>query len=747
MTISTTRRKFIQIASAAGTLASLGGTAGALEEEKDNPRSATDSEPIGAERSLLSLVNPMQGTNSNFEFSRGNTLPIVAMPFGMGHWTLQSHDKPGWFFEPAACRLQGVRLTHQLSPWLGDYGYASFLPFQGNPGLDPTSRSSSYRPDEMKISPAGLKMRLMRYRCWLEMTPTIRSGAMRVTYEEPGEGGMLIDLPGKDAEASCNAMAGVITALTRKNSGGVQANFATYLYIRFDRPIKSFAVKETGDGQVAEVRFRTESAKPVEVRIGTSFISMDQARLNLKQENGQKPFDALLQDAEDKWESELGRVRIQGRTEYEHRTFYSCLYRTLLFPRVWHEIDSSGQTVHRSPYTGSIEPGVLYADHGFWDDYHAWYPMMALLYPERLSEILQGWVNAYREGGWIPQFPCPGYRGAMTGSPSDMVFGDAAAKGIKGFDLAVAYEGLRKGATIPVNGFGFGRDQLRPYLKLGYVPSGNGSAGVAQTLDYAYGDFCVSQVARALGLRQDAAFFLKRSSSWKNIFDPKTKFFRGRSADGSWLEPFNALAWGGAYVEGGPWQYRFNVPHDPYGLFEVFGGEAKFVKQLEKMFVQPPRFDVGTYGGEIHEMAEMAAVDFGQYAQCNQPVHNVLYLFTIAGRRDRTQHYAYRVLSELYSPDDFPGDEDTGSMSAWYVLSALGLFSACPGSSKWTLGAPYFDAANVKFPNGEALEIIARNRRSLKFLNRVSLNGQLTEGKYVEHANLRNAQIVFEATG
>lgn len=569
---------------------------------------------------------------------------------------------------------------------------------------------------------------------------------MRFTYEDSGERGVFIDLPGKSAEASCNQASGIVTALTHKNHGGVQSNFATYLFIRFDRPVESFAVRETGDGQVAEVRFQAKPAKPVEMRVGTSFISMDQARLNLKQEIGEKPFDIVLRETEDKWESELGRVRIKGRTEYEHRTFYSCLYRTQLFPRVWHEIDPDGKTVHRSPYTGSVEPGVLYADHGFWDDYHAWYPMMALLYPERLGEILQAWVNAYQEGGWIPQFPCPGYRGAMGGSPSDMVFADAAAKGIGGFDLATAYEGIKKGATVPVDGFGYGRNQLKPYLEMGYVPSGKGSSGATQTLAYSYGDFCVSQVAHILGRRQDAAVFLKRSSNWKHAFEPRTKFFRGRSSSGAWLEPFDEFAWGGPYVEGGPWQYRFNVPFDPDGLFEAFGGKATFVEQLEKMFMQPPRFDVGPYGFEIHEMAEMAAVNFGQYAQCNQPVHNVLYLFTTAGRRDRTQHYAHRVLSELYSPDNFPGDEDTGSMSAWYVLSALGIFPACPGISKWALGAPYFDVATVEWPSDERLEIIARNTSGAKFLNKVTLSGRLTDGKFVDHADLRNARLTFEAT-
>jgi len=744
---STTRRKFIQFASALTTIASVAGPAGATQSlESDSNSSRPKHAGAMDTRQLLSLVNPMQGTNSTFEFSRGNTLPIVALPFGMAHWTLQSHDRPGWFFEPDSCRFQGVRLTHQLSPWLGDYGYATFLPFRGDPALDAEGRSSSYRPRELEISPAYMKLRLMRYRCLLELVPTARCCVMRFAFEDAGATGLLIDLPGESAEASCDVTSGIVTALTHENRGGVASNFAIYLHMEFDRKIQDFTVKEMKGRRVAVIRFQAEAGKPIEVRIGTSFLSFDQACANRKQEIGTRSFSAITEAATETWEHALGRVRVEGRTEREHRTFYSCLYRTLLFPRMWHELDSSGNPIHMSPYTGKPESGVLYADHGFWDDYHAWYPMMLLLYPERLSEILQSWVNAYKEGGWIPQFPCPGYRGAMTGSPSDITFGDAAAKGLPGFNLAAAFDGLKKQATEVVRGFGFGRVSLEPYLRLGYVPSDNGKAGVAETLDYAYGDFCIAQVARALGRQQDADLFLRSSGNWKNIFDSQTKFFRGKLASGAWIEPFDPFAWGGPYVEGAAWQYRFNVPHDPQGLMDAFGGKDEFVNQLEQMFTLPPRFNVGTYQSEIHEMSEMAAVDFGQYAHSNQPVHNVLYLFTLAGRRDRTQHYAHRVLNELYSPDNFAGDEDTGSMSAWYVLSALGIFAACPGDSKWTLGAPFFDKASVEFANGSTLRIDAHRTNLAQFMDKVSLNGKPTNGMTVEHADLANAHLVFEAT-
>ena len=697
---------------------------------------------------LVELANPLQGTDSTSLFSRGNTLPIVAVPFAMAHWALQSSDGGSWFFQPRDERLQGIRCTHQLSPWLADYGHATILPFNGEPSPEAAERASSYCAAKMEIKPHAVSLRLMRYRCKLELAPTERGAAMRLTFEQSGPAGIFIDLPGDDAEAHFDDPRSMVTALTRTNRGGVPRGFAAYYAVQPDVPCGGFEVKELDGRRVAVLRFDAKAGKAITVRVGTSFITFDQAVRNLKNEVLDRSFEQVKSEAAAKWEALLGRVRIEGATDAQKRIFYSCLYRCLLFPRIWHERDGEGKVVHMSPYSSRVEPGVLYADHGYWDDYRAWYPMMALLYPERLSEILQGWVNAYKEGGWFPQFPCPGYRNCMTGSPIDFVFGDAVAKGITGFDVEAAFEGLKKHATTPVApGLGYGRPAVAEYLKLRYIPVEAVAGAVAETLDSAFGDYCIAQVARAAGKEDEAAAFEKRSAYWRNIFDPGTRFLRGKTAAGEWVSPFDAHTWGGAYVEGSASQYRFSVPWDPEGLMQAMGGKDQFVAALEEMLAQQPVFHVGTYGREIHEMSEMAAVDFGQYAHSNQPVHHVLYMFTAAGRRDRTQYWAHRVLNELYTPDNFPGDEDTGSMSAWYVLSALGIYPLCPGKPEWVLGAPLFESTEIKFPNGREIRIEARSKSPGAFLDRVTLDGSAVSGPFVPHtAFLKGTRLVFSAT-
>jgi predicted alpha-1,2-mannosidase len=697
---------------------------------------------------LVDLVNPLQGTDSTPLFSRGNTLPIVAVPFAMAHWAMQSSNGNSWFFQPHDERLQGIRCTHQLSPWLGDYGHATFMPFSGEPSPEAGARASSYRPAELQIAPHSLKVRLTRYRCALELAPTERCSAMRFTFQESCAAGVFIDLPGADAEAHRDGSDGTIFAVTRANNGGVPAGFGCYYALRIDAEVAQFDVKELKGRRVAVVRFAAQAGKPVTLRVGTSFISFEQAARNLKSEVGEKPFELVKSEAAAVWEETLGRVRVQGGTEAQHKIFYSGLYRGLLFPRVWHERDAQGNLVHMSAFSGKVEPGAMYADHGYWDDYRAWYPMMALLYPERLGQILEGWVNAYKEGGWLPQFPCPGYRNCMTGSPLDFVFGDAVAKGVKGFDLEAAYQGLKKHATQPVApGLGYGRPAVAEYARLGYIPCDLVEGGLAESLDSAYGDFCIAQVAKALGKPEDAAMFEARSRNWRNVFDPKTRFLRGKLADGSWQEPFDPHTWGGPYVEGSAWQYRFSVPYDPEGLMEAMGGRASFLACLEEMLSQPPAFNVGSYGQEIHEMSEMAAVDFGQYAHSNQPVHHALYMFTVAGRRDRTQYWAHRVMNELYSVDNFCGDEDTGSMGAWYVLSSMGIFSMCPGKPEWVLGAPLFEQVDIRYPDGREIRIEAHGKKAGAFFDRVTLNGAAVRGPVVKHAELVNGgRLVFTAS-
>ena len=742
------RRTFLKMGGAAALLSSLDRGAEGAEEAPGQAGQAVSSPRQAAGGSLLDLVNPLQGTDSTSLFSRGNTLPIVAVPFAMAHWALESSDANSGFFLPHDQRLQGVRSTHQLSRWLGDYGQATFLPFNGEPSPEPSARASSYRPHELRIAPHSLDVRLMRYRCRFELAPSERCSIMRFTFEQSGAAGVFIDLAGEDAEATFNAGSATVTALTRANRGGVPPGFACYYVVRCDAAVTGFEVKDLKDRQVAILRFNAQAGKPVNLRVGTSFISFEQAARNLKSEVAGKPLEQVASEAGAVWDEALNRVRIQGGSDAQHRIFYSGLYRALLFPRIWHEKDAQGNLVHMSPYNGKIEPGVMYADHGYWDDYRAWYPMMALLYPERLSQILDAWVNAYKEGGWFPQFPCPGYRNCMTGSPIDFVFGDAVAKGIKGFDLQAAYAGLKRDATQPAPPrMGYGRPTLAVYEKLGYIPCEATVGAVAETLDSVYGDFCIAQVARAAGMNEDAAMFEKRSRNWRNIFDPGTRFLRGKMADGSWQTPFDPHTWGGSYVEGAAWQYRFSVPFDPEGLMQAMGGKAAFLAALEEMLSQPPVFHAGTYGREIHEMSEMAAVDFGQYAHSNQPVHHVLYMFTAAGRRDRTQYWVHRVLNELYSVDNFCGDEDTGSMAAWYVLSSMGIFSLCPGKPEWALGAPLFEQAEIRYPDGREIRIEAHSRKPGAFYNQVTLNGAEHHDNFVPHAAfLKGTRLVFTAS-
>ncbi len=655
----------------------------------------------------VSYVNILQGTNSEYQFSRGNTLPIAAMPFGMAHWTLQSRANSSWMFQPNERRLQGFRSTHQLSPWLGDYGHATFMPVCGVVDPEASARSSSFRPEEAKLSPNSMQVELLRYGIDAELIPTERGAVITAVFHKQEAPSFLFDIPGDHAPQMLQDAGGRTLSFTSTaNQGGVPAGFATYYVLQFAQAWKGFELRKLKDGHHVGIVTLDPASRSLEVRIGTSFISFEQAALNLKNETGTRSAAALRDEGRAVWNKHLSRIEIGGATPVQSKTFYSCLYRTLLFPRMWHEPDASGNLHHRSAFNGKVVPGVMYADHGYWDVYRAWYPMMTILFPERLADILQAWVNAYKEGGWLPQFPCPGYRACMTGSLIDSVFGDAAAKGLKGFDLATAYEGLKKHATQPGNpDAGWGRRGVTEYIKYGYAPYGVVDQSAAETVDQAYGDFCIAQVAKALDKQDDAAMFLKRSESWKHLFDSKTGFIRGKKVDGNFVEPFDPITWGDPYVEGAAWQHRFDAPHDENNLFAMLGGKEKVVAALEQMLTMAPDFNVGSYKQEIHEMSEMAAVHFGQYAHSNQPVHHILYLFTLAGRPDRTRYWTRRVMNELYSPDQFAGDEDTGSMAAWYVLSALGFYPLCPGKAEYTLGGSLFPRATVHLPNGKELVV------------------------------------------
>ena len=757
--MGTTRREFLKVSGLVAAGTALGAkaveaeqaAAGSAKDGTGNARPASDA--AGAALGLVGFVNVLQGTDSTSLFSRGNTLPIAAAPFGMGHWTLQTHADTPWMFQPGVRRIEGVRCTHQLSPWLGDYGDATFLPFRGEIHASAGARASSYRPAQARLTPYSLELFLLRYRARVELVPTVRCAVLTAKFEQLPESqreettGLVIDIPAATGVLEPLAEERTIRFTSVHNSGGVPENFATYYVVQFRAAWKSFEVVELGTHRVGVVRFGP--GEDIEARIATSFISFEQAVRNAEKEMGSGTVEAVRAEGAARWNEHLGRVQVEGGTRDQQRTFYSCLYRTLLFPRTWHEPDAQGAMQHFSAFNGRVEPGVMYADHGYWDVYRAWYPLMSIVFPERLGEILQAWVNAYKEGGWLPQFPCPGYRACMTGSLIDSVFGDAAAKGITGFDLAAAYEGLKKHATTPGDPTkGYGRLGVEQYMKLHYVAADEVKQSVAETVDAAYGDFCIAQVAKALGKEEDYAMFMKRSENWRNVFDPEVRFLRGKKADRTWLTPFDPFQWGSPYVEGSAWQHRWDVPQDVPGLMAAMGGEQAMAKELETMLELPPIFNVGVYGQEIHEMSEMAAVPFGQYAHSNQPVHHVLYLFAAAGRPDRTQYWVRKVMQELYTPETFAGDEDTGAMAAWYVLSALGLYAVCPGKAEYTLGSPLFPRATVQLQGGKRLVVEAPgNSAESVFVRGVSLNGRRYERRMVDHSAVAGGGTLAFAMG
>jgi predicted alpha-1,2-mannosidase len=689
----------------------------------------------------LDFVNPLQGTNSQHNFSRGNSLPLVAAPWGMTHWTLQNADGR-WFFDPNTPTIHTLRATRQPSPWMADYGVIGIMAQTGDLIVNPEARTVSYRPEDLAVHPDYLSVVLTEDGTRMEMSATERCGIFRFTFAAGLTGRVLIDAP---HSIEIRAGENLITGKSSTNHGGVPDNFACYFAARFDRPFSNAYATQAGSVVAGQTELAGEaigavaefdaSAPVVVMKIGTSFISAEQAICNLDQEIGDKDFDAVRQQLSATWTDLLSRIEVEGGTTDQNRTFYSCLYRAHLYPHMMHETDAAGETVHYSAYTGEVLPGVAYTDSGFWDTYRTLFPLLSILQPARYGEILQGFVNAYKEGGWLPQWPSPGYRAVMIGTHIDAVIADAFVKGVAGFDRETAYEGLLKDANVPGDPHDlYGRVGLNDYLELGYVAAGTANKSASRSLDYHYDDFCISQVAGILGRTADQEMLRARAVGYSKLYDAESGFLRGRNADGSWPANFNPYSWGGSYVEGSAWQSTWAVPHDPAGLMAVMGGQETLVRKLDQMLYQSPKFEVGSYGHEIHEMSEMAAVQFGQYAQSNQPVHLALFLYTVAGSPTRTQYWVRRTMDVLYTPDDFPGDEDNGEMASWYLFNALGFYPLCPGHPSYVLSTPLFPKATVTLEDGKKLVIEAPGNSSENlYVNGVTLNGAEHTPLWISH--------------
>jgi len=710
----------------------------------------------------VDYVNPLMGTDSKFSLSNGNTYPAIALPWGMNFWMPQTGKMgDGWAYVYDADKIRGFKQTHQPSPWINDYGQFSIMPMTKGLKVNQDERASWFSHKAEKVTPYYYSVYLSEYDLTTEITPTERCAYFRFTFPETDQAYVVVDAFDRGSYIKIIPEDNKIIGYTTRNSGGVPENFKNYFVIEFDKPF-SYQKVWAGESIVenllelhadhagAAIGFATHRGEQVHARVASSFISFEQAERNLR-EIGDKNFDQTKEVARATWNDVLGRIRIESDNVERMKTFYSCFYRSVLFPRMFFEYDVQGNPIHYSPYNGKILSGYMYTDTGFWDTFRCLFPFVNLVFPSVGEKMQAGLLNTYLESGFFPEWASPGHRGCMIGNNSASVVADAFLKDVTKADAQKMYEGLLHGTDhVHPRIKSTGRYGWEYYNQLGYVPYDvDINENVARTLEYAYDDWCIYQMGKKLGRPNDELeLFKKRSQNYRNVFDQETKLMRGRNKDGKFQTPFSPLKWGDAFTEGNSWHYTWSVFHDVQGLIDLMGGKEIFVSMLDSLFSVPPIFDDSYYRGVIHEIREMEIMNMGNYAHGNQPIQHMIYLYNYAGEPWKAQYWLREVMTRLYfpTPDGYCGDEDNGQTSAWYVFTALGFYPVCPGSNQYVLGAPYFPKATITLENGKKIEIVApKTSDENRYIRKMSYNGKNYTKNYLDHFELlKGARLLFD---
>lgn len=702
--------------------------------------------------SPVDLVNPLMGSDSDFSLSNGNTYPAIALPWGMNFWTpMTSKMGDGWTYKYDENKIRGIKQTHQPSPWINDYAAFSFMPITGALKFQEEERASWFSHKAEKVAPHHYQVYLADYDIVAEVSPTERAAHFKFTFPEADSAYILLDAFFKGSMVKILPEQRKIIGYCRNNSGGVPDNFHNYFVAEFD---KDFAITHTwadnwqlqagqteqeGEHVGAIIGFSTTKGEEVHVKVASSFISPEQAALNLEQEIGTDKFEETKDKAFQAWDKELSRIAVQDDQLKNIETFYSCLYRLLLFPRKFYETNAAGEIVHYSPYNGEVLPGYMFTDNGFWDTFRAVFPFFNLMYPELNSHIMQGLVNTYKESGWLPEWASPGHRDCMIGSNSASLIADAYVKGVRDFDAEVLFEAMLKNASVgdgrPVNSVG--RAGVDYYNELGYVPYDVGiNENAARTLEYAYADFSLAQMATQMGKEEEALQFYQQANNYKKLYDPESGWMRGKNKDGQFQSPFNPLKWGDAFTEGNSLHYTWSVFQDIAGLIELMGGDEAFGQKLDDVFNMPPKFDASYYGFTIHEIREMQIVNMGNYAHGNQPIQHMIYLYNYARQPWKAQEKVRQVMTQLYAPtpDGYCGDEDNGQTSAWYVFSAMGFYPVTPATTQYVIGSPLFDRVELQMDNGNSFVIEASdNHPNNVYIQSAKINQQALDQSWIDH--------------
>lgn len=706
----------------------------------------------------VDFVNPLVGSDSNPELSTGNTYPAIAMPWGMNFWVPQTGKMgDGWQYTYSAKKIRGLKQTHQPSPWINDYGQFSLLPTVGKPVFDEAKRASWFSHKAEKATPYYYSVYLADYDVTAELCPTERAALMAFTFPKTDQANVVIDAFDKGSYIQVIPAERKVIGFSTRNSGGVPDNFRNYFVIEFDHDFDAFvsvkdgqlisANEQKGNHVGAIITFKTsQRGEKIQARVASSFISSAQAMQNLK-ELGQADMDQLKQQGRQCWNEVLGKIEVEDESIDHLRTFYSCLYRSLLFPRAFYEKDAAGEIVHYSPYNGTVQKGYMFTDTGFWDTFRCLFPLLNLMYPSENVKIQEGLANTYKESGFLPEWASPGHRGCMVGNNSASVVADAYLSGLRGYDMETLWQAVVHGtqAVHPqVNSTG--RLGYEYYNKLGYVPYDvKINESVARTLEYAYDDWCIYQLGKALGKSaKELKPFAKRAMNYQKVFDKETNLMRGRLKNGKFMSPFNPLKWGDAFTEGNAWHYTWSVFHDPQGLIQLMGGKDAFNQMLDSVFILPPVFDNSYYGYTIHEIREMQVMNMGNYAHGNQPIQHAIYLYGYSGQPWKTQYWIRQVMDKLYTPapDGYCGDEDNGQTSAWYVFSAMGFYPVCPGSGQYVLGTPYFKSMKLHLENGKEVDIQSEGKGC--YVDEMLLNGKSYQHNYLDMRSLmQGTQITY----
>lgn len=715
----------------------------------------TLSFPVFAEKDLVQYVNTLQGTNSTYELSWGNTYSTTAVPYPMNSWSPQTgKNGDGWKYQYSATTIRGFQPTHQCSPWVGDYGVFSLMPVS-ELVVDESKRATPFSHDKEIAKPHYYKVTLENG-ITTEFSPTTRSAHFRFSFPAKGDAFLVLDGYTKTSQVQIDVANHRITGYVHNGAFSPKTH-KNYFIIQFDKPFVSYGTWENrkntiqknnlsreGEGIGAYVQFAKGSK--VQAKVSTSYISPEQAEVTMTRELGKhSSVEVTKQAAADVWNQLLNRVLVDGGSEEDMKTFYSCMFRANLFSHKFYEEKEDGSPYYYSPYDEKIHDGYMFTDNGFWDTFRSQFPLTNILHPTMQGQYMQALLDAQEQCGWLPSWSFPSETGGMVGNHSISLLTDAWVKGIRTFDpekalKAYAHEAMNKGPWGGANG----RVRWKDYYQLGYIPYPESMGSTAQTLEYCYDDFCAYQLAKMTGNKFYEEVFARQIYNYKNVYDPSVGFMRGRKLDGSWAD-FDAFEWGGPYCEGNAWHYNWSVFHDVQGLIDLTGGDERFVAKIDSVFALPGIVKYGTYGTKIHEMLEMELAKMGQYAQGNQPIQHMIYLYSYAGQPWKTQYWIRQVMDRLYnsSENGYPGDEDQGGMSSWYVLSALGIYSVCPGTDEYVLGSPKFRKTTITMEDGKKFVIEAKgNSKDNVYIQNATLNGKRHTRNYIHYSDIVNGGVL-----